>query len=241
MRDATTCSVDECDRSVRSRGLCGPHYKREWRAQRLPKRPAKPTCCTMSDCAAPIYTRGWCDDHYEYHYEFERRVTKAARRGAKPRPIHDPTFRTCPRCEGQFPLTYYPPSKRAQSMWVCHPCAMNRLRADRDADPDRFAKYARKAYRVNDARYKNHGITAEMAHALLDKQGGRCPVCTDQIDLADTYQTAIDHDHACCPGRLSCGKCVRAILCRSCNILVGLIEIRPERVTRALQFTGVLF
>lgn len=34
----------------------------------------------------------------------------------------------------------------------------------------------------------------------------------------------IDHDHACCPGNESCGKCIRGVLCGSCNVILGWVE-----------------
>jgi hypothetical protein len=41
----------------------------------------------------------------------------------------------------------------------------------------------------------------------------------------------IDHDHACCPGVRSCGKCVRGVMCAAHNTLVGQFEkIAPHLV-----------
>jgi hypothetical protein len=41
----------------------------------------------------------------------------------------------------------------------------------------------------------------------------------------------IDHDHACCAGRRSCGQCVRGILCARHNLLIGQFEkISPHLV-----------
>ena len=34
----------------------------------------------------------------------------------------------------------------------------------------------------------------------------------------------VDHDHSCCTGEKSCGKCVRGILCLKCNTQIGHIE-----------------
>ena len=34
----------------------------------------------------------------------------------------------------------------------------------------------------------------------------------------------VDHDHNCCPGQISCGKCVRGVVCNKCNISIGKYE-----------------
>lgn len=40
-----------------------------------------------------------------------------------------------------------------------------------------------------------------------------------------TDTLAIDHDHGCCPGVSSCGKCVRGVLCFRHNSLLGQLEL----------------
>lgn len=53
---------------------------------------------------------------------------------------------------------------------------------------------------------------------LWEEQEGLCAVCKAVSPVA------VDHDHKCCPGRNSCGKCVRSLLCSRCNILLGYLE-----------------
>jgi hypothetical protein len=60
-----------------------------------------------------------------------------------------------------------------------------------------------------------YGITPKQYAALKAAQGGRCAVC--QVATGRTKALAVDHDHECCPGPVSCGKCVRGLLCGPCN------------------------
>lgn len=67
------------------------------------------------------------------------------------------------------------------------------------------------------ARY---GLTVEEVAARLDEQGRRCAICGISANVAERA-FAVDHNHACCPGRTTCGQCVRGLLCHSCNLALG--------------------
>ena len=65
---------------------------------------------------------------------------------------------------------------------------------------------------------------------MFQEQGGVCASCKEKAKLF------VDHDHSCCEGKLSCGSCVRGLLCNTCNITAGFIETgRAQKVTRYLQ------
>jgi hypothetical protein len=59
----------------------------------------------------------------------------------------------------------------------------------------------------------------EQYEEILAAQGGVCALC--RKTNADGRLLAVDHDHACCSGRKSCGKCARALLCTKCNTGLG--------------------
>ena len=64
-----------------------------------------------------------------------------------------------------------------------------------------------------------YGVSPELLRALLDAQDGRCGICTRATGKAKAL--AMDHDHRCCNGPVSCGECVRGALCGPCNELIG--------------------
>lgn len=64
-----------------------------------------------------------------------------------------------------------------------------------------------------------YGLTPEQFDAMLEAQGGGCAICGHSDRSLE-----VDHDHTCCPGKKTCGKCVRGILCRRCNRGLGCLE-----------------
>lgn len=80
-------------------------------------------------------------------------------------------------------------------------------------------------------------LTIEKYDALLAAQGGRCAIClTDVPRDPRTDRLHVDHDHACCPGKTSCGKCIRGLLCHACNTALGNFSDDPARLQRALIY-----
>jgi hypothetical protein len=49
-------------------------------------------------------------------------------------------------------------------------------------------------------------------------------------------RACVDHDHACCPGAKSCGKCVRSLLCASCNKGIAMFADEPQRLDAAAAY-----
>jgi hypothetical protein len=86
----------------------------------------------------------------------------------------------------------------------------------RRANPDRA--------RSTELRYL-YGITVEGFNEILRVQRGRCAntACGVLLDKTDHQRLPhVDHDHSCCPGKRSCGKCIRGVICAKCNQAAGL-------------------
>ena len=67
-------------------------------------------------------------------------------------------------------------------------------------------------------RYK---LSVEDYNRMFEEQGGRCDICDKP---PNRRRLSVDHDHACCEGRSSCGECVRGLLCSGCNALLYGLE-----------------
>lgn len=46
--------------------------------------------------------------------------------------------------------------------------------------------------------------------------------------------------HVNSPGKTTCGKCVRGMLCRFCNHALGNVKDNPETLRRMLHYLGWL-
>ena len=74
-------------------------------------------------------------------------------------------------------------------------------------------------------RISSYGLTQEQFNRLLNARKHTCGMCHEPFE--DGQLIHVDHDHACCRRKnRSCGKCLRGLLCHTCNIALGHIEGR---------------
>lgn len=87
------------------------------------------------------------------------------------------------------------PSKEQRKAW-----AEGRTERDPDYNLKKHVKYA-------------YGLSWDEYRALM---ANGCEVCGSYDRLC------VDHNHECCPGSKTCGKCIRGALCHKCNRTEGL-------------------
>ena len=78
-----------------------------------------------------------------------------------------------------------------------------------------------------------YGIDLHQFDQMLANQGGLCAMC--EKPFVDGTP-CIDHDHSCCPGQKTCGKCVRGLLHQSCNKALGILNDDPELCSKAARY-----
>lgn len=85
-------------------------------------------------------------------------------------------------------------------------------------------------YRIKRHLWGRYKMTIEQYDELFERQGGVCAICRVPAAEAakDNRKLCVDHDHSCCPGQRSCGKCVRGLLCNHCNPKLWVLEGNPE-------------
>lgn len=77
-------------------------------------------------------------------------------------------------------------------------------------------------------------LTEEQYDQMFEKQCGLCAIC-HKPDASGT-RLAVDHDHECCNGDYSCGNCIRGLLCKKCNMGIGLLGDNPDTIANALLY-----
>ena len=82
---------------------------------------------------------------------------------------------------------------------------------------------------------QKYNLTLEDYHNLLQSQDFSCKICK-QKDITFRKRLSVDHDHACCPGEGSCGKCIRGLLCHHCNAALGNAKDSIETLQRMIDY-----
>ncbi len=82
-------------------------------------------------------------------------------------------------------------------------------------------------------------ITLKEYNNILVMQNGACAICnkaeTSRSKSGTIKSLSVDHDHNCCCGEKTCGRCIRGLICDKCNQLLSRandsIEILQSAIT----------
>lgn len=88
-------------------------------------------------------------------------------------------------------------------------------------DCDRKFRGTQEQRRAITLKYYYNMTPAEYANRVA-AQSGLCEGCGSPPPEGDYLH--IDHDHNCCESSKSCGRCIRGLLCGSCNRALGLLK-----------------
>lgn len=125
------------------------------------------------------------------------------------------------------------PDRQHKALGWCKPCyERNSPHAIASRKRHRKSKRFLESRRTFAVKWR-YGITFEQYDAMLNAQNGGCAICGDVPKLKSLH---IDHDHSCCPGKRSCGKCIRGLLCGSCNWGIAYLKDSPLILRQAENY-----
>jgi hypothetical protein len=82
---------------------------------------------------------------------------------------------------------------------------------------------------------KKYGLSLDDYHSLLEDQDFTCKICKRK-DVTFRKRLSVDHNHACCPGEGSCGKCIRGLLCHHCNAALGNVQDNIKTLQAMIEY-----
>lgn len=86
---------------------------------------------------------------------------------------------------------------------------------------------------------KKYGLTRDDYVNLEKSQNGVCKICGESEKY--NKRLSVDHDRSCCSGQGSCGKCIRGLLCSTCNKVLGQVnddKVLLQKMIDYLDFSG---
>lgn len=214
------CTGPECDRVVyhSEPPLCRSHYQQASRGEVLKPLKYKPFSKPLTMCKGPECVRQAAYRKLELCAAHKQQLDSTgilkplrsaiARTRVDCKARNEDGHKQCTRCRKWL----------AESEFTRHSTTLDGLsRECRECQRDQMLQ---RKYKITLAEYDER----------LAKQGGHCATCPA------TERLHVDHDHACCPGDISCGKCVRGILCGECNAVLGYVQDSPAVLSNLVTY-----
>jgi len=140
----------------------------------------------------------------------------------------------CGKCKKNLPRAQFSPHRRMKSglQTYCKKCA----RDWHHEHPD-YVKKKNEEWRKNNPNYGRNwlrlriqGITPEMVEELRNAQNNKCAGCGMVFENSKTNIEHVDHCHS--------SGVIRGLLCRNCNIILGLCKDKTETLINLFNYLG---
>ena len=100
---------------------------------------------------------------------------------------------------------------------------------------DYMSKYNKTDKRRDTYLKHRYNITLDQYTKMLAGQGNVCKMCGSD-DPGANKRFEVDHDHSCCDGDRSCGRCIRGLLCSRCNTGIACFEDDEDKLLKAVAY-----
>lgn len=247
---ARVCSVEGCGRPHSAKGFCSWHYQRSrqgvdlYRAYGSLK--STPETCTYRECGRPHVATGLCAMHYKRSRKGQDMEQPHRKDRPRKLPPEKPRAEKAPRlcgvegCSGLHSgrglcARHYRLSRSGKPLDSPAPDAHRyRGRNCFISDCPNSAGGSTGICKSHSNWAGKYSLSVAQAVQILNS-GYPCDICGLTVGRMSIN---VDHDHSCCPGQGTCGRCIRGLLCRGCNRAIGSFSEDRENIRKALAYLG---
>jgi hypothetical protein len=156
--------------------------------------------CSIKNCSHPYKGQGYCNAHLQ-----RWRKGKNLDTPIKTQKKASSGYLFCSTCKKEKPYSEMTAAdyilRKGWNTGECKSCKRKRNPQNPIAGRKHWIL---KAYKMTEQDYEK----------MFLEQNCVCAICKQPPRKNKLH---IDHDHSCCPTKISCGKCIRGLLCSKCN------------------------
>lgn len=166
-------------------------------------------------------------------------------------------MKRCTKCQVEKDESEFYVYKKTSKLWSqCKKCHVAECVARAKVDPNKSNERTRRWRAENPGRATAISRSWQLRHpetyeanckryqynidinAMWVAQGGLCACCGTSMQRGgkNPLSVCVDHDRSCCAGKKSCGQCVRGLIHRNCNLVLGYAKDDLKVLRAAIEY-----